>query len=144
LRCLRENVRQKRPELWHNHNWLLHHDNAHMHMSRTTTEFVTNNNMVIIPHPLYSQDLAPCDFTLFPELKMKLRRLLRQCLTSKENHKQHSTALRKMTSMVLLKHGKTMGSLYMFPRGLFWRRWQPKLSKLSQNFFFDLVRELRS
>jgi hypothetical protein len=28
-----------------------------------------------------------------------------------------------------------MGS-YTFPRGLFWRRWQQKLSKLSQHFFF--------
>jgi hypothetical protein len=37
---------------------------------------------------------------------------------------------------------KMMGSLYTVPRKLFWRRWQPKLSKLSQHFFFDLVREL--
>jgi hypothetical protein len=37
---------------------------------------------------------------------------------------------------------KVMGSLYTFPRRLFWRRWQPKLSKLSQNFLFDLVQEL--
>jgi hypothetical protein len=43
---------------------------------------------------------------------------------------------------VILKRGKTMGSLYTFPRRLFWRRWQPKWSKLSQHFFFDLVREL--
>jgi hypothetical protein len=35
-----------------------------------------------------------------------------------------------------------MGSLYTFPRRLFWRRWQPKLSKSSQHFFFDLVWEL--
>jgi hypothetical protein len=28
--------------------------------------------MVIIPHPSYSLDLAPCDFALFPKLKMKL------------------------------------------------------------------------
>jgi hypothetical protein len=35
-----------------------------------------------------------------------------------------------------------MGSLYRFPRRLFWRRWQPKLSKLSQHFFLDLVLEL--
>jgi hypothetical protein len=28
--------------------------------------------MVIVPHPSYSLDLAPCDFTLFPKLKMKL------------------------------------------------------------------------
>jgi hypothetical protein len=29
--------------------------------------------MVIIPHPPYSPDLAPCDFALFPKLKMKLK-----------------------------------------------------------------------
>jgi hypothetical protein len=38
-----------------------------------TTESVTNNNMVIVPHLPYSQDLAPYDFTLFPKLKMKLK-----------------------------------------------------------------------
>jgi hypothetical protein len=51
----------------------LHHDNAPTHMSLKTIEFVTNNNMVIIPHPPYSSGLAPCDFTLFPKLKMKLK-----------------------------------------------------------------------
>jgi hypothetical protein len=34
-----------------------------------------------------------------------------------------------------------MGSLYTFSRRLFWRRWQPKLSKSSQYFFFYLARE---
>jgi hypothetical protein len=63
----------KRTELWRNPNWLLHHDNAPAHMSLKTTEFVTNNNMVIIPHPPYSPNLAPCDFALFPKLKMKLK-----------------------------------------------------------------------
>jgi hypothetical protein len=29
--------------------------------------------MVIIPHPPYSPDLAPCDFALLPKLKMKLK-----------------------------------------------------------------------
>jgi hypothetical protein len=37
---------------------------------------------------------------------------------------------------------KKKGSLYTFPRRLFWRRWQPKLNKLSQYFFFDQVNEL--
>jgi hypothetical protein len=73
LRCLKENVRQKEPEFWRNHNWLFHHDNAPAHMSLRTTDFVTNNNMVIIPHPPYSLDLAPCDFALFVKLKMKLK-----------------------------------------------------------------------
>jgi hypothetical protein len=44
---------------WHNHNWLLHHNNAAAHMSLKTTEFVTNNNMVIVPHCPYSPDFAP-------------------------------------------------------------------------------------
>jgi transposase len=43
------------------------------HTSLKTTEFVTNNNMVIVPHPPYSPDLALCDFALFPKLKMKLK-----------------------------------------------------------------------
>jgi hypothetical protein len=29
--------------------------------------------MVIIPHPPYPPDFAPCKFTLFPKLKMKLK-----------------------------------------------------------------------
>jgi ACT domain-containing protein len=40
-------------------NLLRHHDNATAHTSLKTTEFVINNNMVIVPHPPYSPDLAP-------------------------------------------------------------------------------------
>jgi hypothetical protein len=31
LRCLRENLQWKRPELWHHHKWLLHYNNAPAH-----------------------------------------------------------------------------------------------------------------
>jgi hypothetical protein len=41
-------------------------------MSLKTTEFVTNINMVIVPHPPYSPCIVPCNFALFPKLKMKL------------------------------------------------------------------------
>jgi hypothetical protein len=51
---------------------LLHHDNAPTHTSLITTEFVTNN-MVIVPYPPYLLDLAPCDFALCPKLKVKLK-----------------------------------------------------------------------
>jgi hypothetical protein len=30
-------------------------------------EFSAKNNMAVVPHPLYSPDLAPCDFFLFPK-----------------------------------------------------------------------------
>jgi hypothetical protein len=42
-------------------------------MSLKTTEFVTKNNMFIVPHALCSPDLALCDFALFLKLKMKLK-----------------------------------------------------------------------
>jgi hypothetical protein len=41
--------------------------NAPAHTSLKTIEFVTINNMVIVPHSPYSLDLAPCDFALFPK-----------------------------------------------------------------------------
>jgi hypothetical protein len=71
LRRLRENVRRKSPQLWCNHYWP-HHD-VPVHTSLKTTEFVTNNNMVIVPHPPYLPDFSPCDFALFPKLKFKLK-----------------------------------------------------------------------
>jgi transposase len=29
--------------------------------------------MAVIPHPPYSPDLAPCEFFLFPKMKLKLK-----------------------------------------------------------------------
>jgi len=31
------------------------------------------NKVTVIPHPPYSPDLAPCDFFLFPKMKLKLK-----------------------------------------------------------------------
>jgi hypothetical protein len=111
----------KKTELWCNHNWLLHHDNVPAHMSLKTTEFVTNSNMVIILHPQYSQDFFPCDFALFPKVKMKLtaqhfetvsaiQRELQAVLDSIKENDFHSAseAWKKM-----------MGLLYISPRRLF-------------------------
>ncbi|KAL7726506.1 hypothetical protein ACLKA6_001128 [Drosophila palustris] len=55
MRRLRENVRRKRPDLWRNNSWILH---------------IMQN---IIEQPPYSPDMAPCDFFLFPKLKLPLR-----------------------------------------------------------------------
>jgi hypothetical protein len=59
---------KKRLELWRNHNWLIHHNNAPAHTSLKTTGFVINN-MVIIPHPTYA-GLSLLWFR-FPKLKIK-------------------------------------------------------------------------
>jgi hypothetical protein len=66
-------VRRLRPELWQQNNWLLHHDYIPSHTSFFIREFLTKYNMTLVPHPSYLPDLAPCDFSLFPRLKIKLQ-----------------------------------------------------------------------
>jgi len=48
-------VRRKRSDLWVTEIWQLHHDNA------------------LVRQAPYSPDMAPCDFWLFPKLKMPLK-----------------------------------------------------------------------
>ncbi|UYV80207.1 hypothetical protein LAZ67_18002011 [Cordylochernes scorpioides] len=72
-RNLREAIRQKRPDLWKNKNWLLHHDNAPAHTSLLVRDFMAKNNTLMMPQPPYSPDLAPCDFFLFPKLKRPMK-----------------------------------------------------------------------
>jgi hypothetical protein len=90
------------------------YDNAPAHTSLKTTEFVTNNIMVIIPLPPYSPDVAPCDFVWFPKLKMKLKG--RRFQTSEGNHKRYSRVLREMRSTVFLKRGKNDGIAAYVPK----------------------------
>jgi len=66
-------VRRKRPEMWKNGDWLLHHDNALAYTSLVVREFLTKNNMTTVPHPTYSLDLAPCDFYVLPKMKLWLK-----------------------------------------------------------------------
>ncbi|UYV79771.1 hypothetical protein LAZ67_18000597 [Cordylochernes scorpioides] len=73
MRNLRQAIRQKRPDLWKNKNWLLHHDNAPAHTSLLVRDFLAKNNTLMMPQPPYSPDLAPCDFFLFPKLKRPMK-----------------------------------------------------------------------
>jgi histone-lysine N-methyltransferase SETMAR len=73
LRCLREDIRQKQPELWCRSNWMLHDDNAPSHQVLVTCEFLAHSSIITFPHPPYSPDLAPCDFFLFPKMKLQLK-----------------------------------------------------------------------
>ena len=71
LRRLREDIRRKQPELWCAGNSLLHDDNAPSHRALVTLEFLAHKGIITLPHSLYSPDLAPCDFFLFPMMKLQ-------------------------------------------------------------------------
>lgn len=73
LRHLREAIRKKRPELWENKSFILHHDNAPAHASRLVNNFLTDSKTLLLTQPPYSPDLAPCDFFLFPKMKKTMK-----------------------------------------------------------------------
>jgi len=73
LRRLRENMPHKRPQKWQNQKLIIHHDNAPAHRSFKISQFLAKNSMTVVPHPPYSPDLAPCDFFLFPKLKLRMK-----------------------------------------------------------------------
>jgi len=73
LQCLRDTVRRHRPEKLCFGNWILHCDNAPAHRAVTTNEFLAKHNILSLPQPPYSPDLAPCDFFLFPQLKKTMK-----------------------------------------------------------------------
>jgi len=39
----------------------------------TNTEYLEEEKIILLPHPPYSPDLAPCDFFLFPRIKRELK-----------------------------------------------------------------------
>ncbi|UYV74475.1 CPD [Cordylochernes scorpioides] len=68
-RRLREAVRQKRPEKWHQKKWILHHDNARPHTAVIVQHYLAKHGIALLPQPPYSPELAPNDFFLYPKIK---------------------------------------------------------------------------
>ena len=66
---LMDAVRRKHPEKWRTNSWFLLHDNAPAHRSVSFKDFLAKNDVTTLELPLYSPDVAPADFYLFPRLK---------------------------------------------------------------------------
>jgi len=73
LKRMREKVRRKRPELFANNSWILHHDNAPAHAALSVREFLATKQITVLEHPAYSPDLAPSGFFLSPKIKEILK-----------------------------------------------------------------------
>ena len=58
-----------RPALFKTGQWHFQQDNAPVHNSILVIDYLTKMGIKSVPQPLYSPDLAPCDFWLFPKLK---------------------------------------------------------------------------
>ena len=62
-----------RRALWSDKSWLLHHDNAPAHNRLSVRQLLVTKQGTALDHPTYSPDLAPCDFWLFPQLKIVIK-----------------------------------------------------------------------
>jgi hypothetical protein len=111
LRWPHENLQRLRPELWRQQPWLLHHDNAPSHISVLTQQLLAKHKMAVIPRPPYSPDLKPCDFFLFPKIKLKLKgRRSIPLRRSRLNRRECLTLWQKRTSRKRFKHGRDGGT----------------------------------
>ena len=70
LREFRKRFRRKRPALFKWAQWHFHQDNAPVHNSILVTDYLTKMGIKTVPQSPYSRDLAPCDFWLFPKLRV--------------------------------------------------------------------------
>ena len=53
--------------------WMLHYDNAPAHTALNICQFFEKGNIATLKDPLYSPNLAPCNFFLFPKIKFVLK-----------------------------------------------------------------------
>ena len=73
LRKLRAKLAEKRPEKLHR-GILFHHDNATPHSSRIVRDVLREFRWELLPHSLYSPDLAPSDFFFIAKTQRTLER----------------------------------------------------------------------
>ncbi|GBO20057.1 Mariner Mos1 transposase [Araneus ventricosus] len=73
LKRLRDAIRRKRPEKWATNDWFLSHHNAPSHRALIVKKYLARHSITTLEHPVYSPDLEPAEFYLFPRLKMKLK-----------------------------------------------------------------------
>ena len=59
LKRLREKVRWKRPKLFANNSWILHHDNAPAHMALSTREFLATKQITRVETPCLFTGSSP-------------------------------------------------------------------------------------
>jgi len=120
-------VRRKLPRKWCN-SWLLHHSRPQSYGSAAIVGRKTNHTHTAAA---YLPELVPCDFRLFPILKMRLQ--VKFCNTQKTSNTLCQPACSsywRRHAMSASKHGKTTGEYmcmcvgvcvaHMHAEGMFW------------------------
>ena len=92
----RKGFLEKRPALFKSGQWHFRQNNAPVNNPTLVTDYLSKMGIKTVLHPPYSQDLAPCDFCLFPCSEAVVMRQLRKW---KRLWRRSLTCSRKRTSM---------------------------------------------
>jgi hypothetical protein len=72
----------------------LHHDNVPVHSTALVQALLAKHRITQVCQPSYSPDLAPCDFWLFPKLKIAVER---EEICECDGHTVHKLSQRRLT-----------------------------------------------
>lgn len=134
LRRLREDMRGKWPNKWCT-NKCVFHNNAPAHSTLAVQQFLASKNMMVIPPPPYSPELVPCDFLLFPKMKIKFKGQIFDTI------KGIKTKLQKVLKTMTQKdfqnsfdHGRNVGIVAYAPKGTT-LKWTVVIRTMSVSYF---------
>jgi histone-lysine N-methyltransferase SETMAR len=54
--------------------WILNYDKAPAHNALSVKQYLANKNIIVVQHPPYSADLAPCGFYFFLKNQVSAQR----------------------------------------------------------------------
>ena len=130
LKRLRDAVRRKGPRFWSSGDWFLHHDNAPAHSSNLVQQFLAKHKIVQLRQPPYNPDIAPCDFWMFPKLKMAFKGKRFDYIETIQNN---ATPFQNLHSRTALRCRSTAGSVWFNQMGTTSKDATVRMTKNSTN-----------
>jgi hypothetical protein len=103
-------------------HWMLHHDYAPYHNAISVKEILTTKGILVVPKPLNSPDLSPCNFFIFPKLKFHLKYRhfrtvdnIQKIVTNQWGH------FHMKASSIATGNGNNVSGCLRLPKELLWR-----------------------
>jgi len=108
-------------QIYITNTWILHHTNApYCHRVFCVTQFLTSKIITVLLQPLYSSNLSPYNFFLFPRVKQVVKRTNFESVIDIQLHDEGTLgASSQCLPEILQKLGKTLDLVYSCPRGIF-------------------------
>jgi hypothetical protein len=111
-------MRRKRPKKWRTNYWVLHPDNAQPYTAYIVRGVLAKIKMAVVPNKPCSPDLAPSDFFVFRNIKIKLKGFRFVTVEEVEAETQMVLNPHKERLSGCISKAETLGSVRALPKGL--------------------------